>query len=85
MLLLLLIESRMPFCPDVIWNCRGSTDPLRDHLSQVCDQRGGRDASRCLPLFLRVHRLWAALATERGRLLRVLLIWNHQMPAMLAA
>src|SRR5579883_2804614 len=38
-------------------------------------------AERCLPIFLRLHRLRRAVAPEARRLLRLLLLWIGALPA----
>lgn len=66
---------------DVIGNQRVSSNDVSADLPRMwCELRRGNAAGR-LHLLLRVSRLRAAAQTEQGRLLRVLLIRDREVPA----
>lgn len=66
--------------PPLIRKARHDTR-IHDHLPALRDRQVGIDASRRLPIFLRVHRLWHQAQTQKRRLLRFLLLWLRTLSA----
>jgi hypothetical protein len=66
--------------PPLIRKVRHDTR-IHDHLPALRDRQVGIDASRRLPIFLRVHRLWHQAQTQGRRLLRFLLLWLRTLSA----
>src|SRR6267142_6710864 len=58
----------------------GTDNGVGDNLPEVRSQEAGDDADGRVPVFLRVCRLWCALAPEGGRLLPVLPVWFGEIP-----
>jgi hypothetical protein len=59
----------------------GSYPAIGDNLSALRRGQRRNDADRCMPVLLRMHCVPYRAAPEVGRLLRVLFIWYHAVPA----